>query len=98
MNDHCRENFVATGLAQSPGLRPVSSQHRRLRHPHLFGSGVSFTHASSARILCSRPVEARDKWLSNTGERMEFSKLVGRLNMEQEEKKITLRWSHHIAR
>jgi len=33
------------------GLCPVSSQHRRLRQPHLLGSGVSFTHASSARIF-----------------------------------------------
>src|SRR5262245_49206572 len=35
----------------APGLCPVSSQHRRLRQPHLLGSDVSFTQASSARIL-----------------------------------------------
>jgi len=37
------ENFVAPGPEHAPGLWPDSSQHRRLRQPHLFGSGVSFT-------------------------------------------------------
>ena len=30
---------------------PLSSQQRTFRQPHLLGSGVSFTQASSARIL-----------------------------------------------
>jgi hypothetical protein len=45
------QKFVATAPAQAFGQCPVSSQQRRLRQPHLFGSGVSLTQASSARIF-----------------------------------------------
>src|SRR5262249_5837860 len=38
------------GKKGQKGLCPVSSQKMRLRQPHFFGSGVSFTQESSARI------------------------------------------------
>jgi len=42
-----------------PAWCPVSSQHRRFRQPHLFGSGVSFTHTSSAAAFVDGGIGAR---------------------------------------
>jgi len=36
-----RPEFRYDSAVHPPGLCPVSSQHRKLRQPHLFGSGVS---------------------------------------------------------
>src|SRR5262245_28576645 len=56
-----RPELRCNGARAGPGLWPISSQHRTFRQPHLFGSGVSATHASSVRIfsrcVCVRGID-----------------------------------------
>src|SRR4029453_2972471 len=70
--------FSVGSRGHFPTAREVCSQQRRCRQPHMFGSGVSFTQASSARIT------------STVSRRFSIETALGSGNISQPDKRCTL--------